>query len=77
MTWDGLVTKYHKKHREEIGIESKTEAYIQSLVLKKTFESISFERRRGLEEEDGYNEVDKLVNKMLETAKEVNSEEAL
>jgi hypothetical protein len=43
-----LVTKYHKKHRNEIGITTKTEAYIQLLVLKKTFESISFERRRGL-----------------------------
>jgi hypothetical protein len=49
-----LVTKiYKKKHRNETEITSKTEAYIQSLVLKKTYESISFERRRGLEEEDG------------------------
>ena len=40
MTWEGLVTKYHKKHRNEIGIQPKTEVYIQSLVLKKTFESI-------------------------------------
>jgi hypothetical protein len=30
-----LVTKYHKKHRNEIGITTKTEAYIQSLALKK------------------------------------------
>ena len=36
MTWEGLVTKYHKKHRNEIGISTKTEAYIQSLDLKKT-----------------------------------------
>ena len=36
-----LVTKYHKKHRSEIGISTKTEAYIQSLVLKKTFDCIS------------------------------------
>ncbi|KAL4719725.1 hypothetical protein ACJJTC_004657 [Scirpophaga incertulas] len=50
ITWDGLVTKYHKKYRKEIGIQPKTEAYIQSLVLKKTLESFSFERRRGLEE---------------------------
>ena len=49
MTWEGLVTKYHKKHRDEIGLSAKTEAYIQSLVLKKTFESISFDRRRGIE----------------------------
>ena len=44
--------KYHKKHRDEIGLPAKTEAYIQSLALKKTFESISFHRRRGIEEED-------------------------
>jgi len=71
MTWEGLVTKYHKKHRDEIGITPKTEAYIQSLVLKKTFESISFERRRGLEEEDGHNEVDELVSKITAEPLEV------
>ncbi|KAM0678288.1 hypothetical protein BDAP_001001 [Binucleata daphniae] len=51
MTWDGLVTRFHKKNVKEIGIEPKTEAYIQLLVLQKTLESLSFERRRGLEEE--------------------------
>ena len=66
MTWEGLVTKYHKKHRDEIGLSAKTEAYIQLLVLKKTFESISFDRRRGIEEDDGHNEVDALVNKIAE-----------
>jgi len=71
MTWNGLVTKYHKRHRNEIGIQLKTEAYIQSLVLKKTFESISFDRRRGIEEEDGHNEVDKLVNKIIGAPPEV------
>ena len=58
------MTKYHKKHRDEIGIHPKIEAYIQSLVLKKTLESISFDRRRGIEEEDGYREIDDLVNKI-------------
>ena len=45
MTWDGLVTKYHKKDSSKIGIIPKVEAYIQFLVLKKTLESLSFERR--------------------------------
>jgi hypothetical protein len=67
MTWEGLVTKYHKKHRNEIGITTKTEAYIQSLVLKKTLEIISFERR-GLK--DSYNEVDALVSKTVQTSEE-------
>ena len=66
MTWEGLVTKYHKKHRDEIGLSAKTEAYIQSLVLKKTFESISFDRRRGIEKDDGHNEVNILLNKIAE-----------
>ncbi len=68
MTWEGLVTKYHKKYRNEIGIQTKTEAYIQLLVLKKTLESISFERRKGLEEEDSHNEVVTLVNKIIEAS---------
>lgn len=72
MTWEGLVTKYHKKHRSEIGIQPKTEAYIQSLVLKKTFESISLERRRGLEEEDGHNEVEVLVSRIAGDPSRIN-----
>jgi hypothetical protein len=72
MTWEGLVTKYHKKHRIEIGIQPNTEAYIQSILLKKTFESISFDRRRGLEEEDGHNEVDALVSRIAETSRRRN-----
>ena len=59
-----MVTKYHKKHRDEIGIHPKIEAYIQSLILKKTLESISFDRSRGIEEEDGYKEIGDLVNKI-------------
>ena len=43
MTWEGLVTKYHKKHRDEIGLSAKIEAYIQSLVLKNTFDCISLD----------------------------------
>ena len=59
MTWEGLVTKYHKKHRDEIGIHPKIEAYIQSLVLKKTLRAF---RRRGIEEEDGHREIEEPMN---------------
>ncbi len=59
------------KYRREIGIQTNTEAYIQSLVLKKTLESISFEQRRDLEEEDEHNEVDTLVNKITEASTEM------
>ena len=72
-TWEGLVTKYHKKHRSEIGINTKTEAYIQSLVLKKTLESISFDRRRGLEEEDGHNDVEVLMSKLTKVELQANN----
>ncbi|TBT96840.1 hypothetical protein CWI37_2700p0010, partial [Hamiltosporidium tvaerminnensis] len=50
MTWDGIVTKYHKSHLKRLEILMNVEAYIQSIVLKKTVETISFDRRRGLEE---------------------------
>ncbi|TBU13165.1 hypothetical protein CWI38_0513p0070 [Hamiltosporidium tvaerminnensis] len=49
MTWDGIVTKYHKSHLKRLEIPKNVEAYIQSIVLKKTVETISFDRRRGLE----------------------------
>ncbi|TBU09378.1 hypothetical protein CWI36_0035p0110, partial [Hamiltosporidium magnivora] len=49
MTWDGIVTKYHKSHLKRVEIPINVEACIQSIVLKKTVETISFDRRRGLE----------------------------
>ncbi|TBU20865.1 hypothetical protein CWI38_0015p0130, partial [Hamiltosporidium tvaerminnensis] len=41
--------KYHKSHLKRLEIPTNVEAYIQSIVLKKTVETISFDRRRGLE----------------------------
>ncbi|TBU12772.1 hypothetical protein CWI38_0635p0030, partial [Hamiltosporidium tvaerminnensis] len=49
MTWDGIVTKYHKSHLKRLEIPMNVEAYIQSIVIKKTVETISFDRRRELE----------------------------
>ncbi|TBU12460.1 hypothetical protein CWI38_0748p0020 [Hamiltosporidium tvaerminnensis] len=49
ITWDGIVTKYHKTYLKRLQIPINVEAYIQSIVLKKTVETISFDRRRGLE----------------------------
>ncbi|KAM0677690.1 hypothetical protein BDAP_001592 [Binucleata daphniae] len=51
MIWEGIVTKCHKKYSREIGIQPKTQAYIQSLVLRMTLESLFFDKRRGLEED--------------------------
>lgn len=47
MTWDGIVTTYHKKYCREIGFDKFIQAYIQSSCLKRTFEAISFEYRRS------------------------------
>ncbi|TBU20095.1 hypothetical protein CWI38_0134p0100, partial [Hamiltosporidium tvaerminnensis] len=47
MTWDGIVTKYHKTYVKRLQIPMNVEAYIQSIVLKKTVETISFDRRIG------------------------------
>ncbi|TBU12288.1 hypothetical protein CWI38_0816p0020 [Hamiltosporidium tvaerminnensis] len=49
MTWDGIVTEYYRSHLKRLEIPMNVEAYIQSIVLKKTVERISFDRRRGLE----------------------------
>ena len=47
LTWDGIVTKLHKKYAQDIGISESVEAYIRAIVLRKTLESISYESRRG------------------------------
>ncbi|KAF7680935.1 hypothetical protein TCON_2444 [Astathelohania contejeani] len=43
ITWDGVVTKYHRNYLKELNITPTIEAYIQSTVLKKTLEIISLE----------------------------------
>ncbi|TBU20279.1 hypothetical protein CWI38_0097p0020 [Hamiltosporidium tvaerminnensis] len=49
ITWDGIVIKYHKTYFKRLQIPINVEAYIQSIVLKKIVEMISFDRRRGIE----------------------------
>ena len=66
MRWYEMVTKYHKKHSKEIDLQPKVEADIQTVVLKKTLESISFERSRGVEENDTHEEIDNLVDRIVE-----------
>ena len=46
MTWEGVVTNYRKKYSKELKISDSIEAYIHTIVLKKTLESISFDYRR-------------------------------
>ncbi|KAF9761401.1 hypothetical protein NGRA_2675 [Nosema granulosis] len=46
------------------------EAYIQSIVLKKTLESISLERRRGLDQDEaGEEEVESAVEKLMDRSR--------
>ncbi|KAI5168375.1 hypothetical protein PAEPH01_0072 [Pancytospora epiphaga] len=47
MTWNSVVTNYHKQYLREIGLTNSAKGYIQTIVLKKTLESISFEYQRG------------------------------
>lgn len=66
MTWDGIVTKYHSQYLKEIGLNLTIEAYIQSRVIKKTLESISFEYRRGQEcLEEGSDGSEKAVERLM------------
>ncbi|EQB60016.1 hypothetical protein NAPIS_ORF02432 [Vairimorpha apis BRL 01] len=47
LTWDGIVTKYHAKYRKALEISDRIKAYIQSVTLKKTLESVSLEYKIG------------------------------
>ena len=59
ITWDGIVTKFHKSYANEIGLTIKIESYIQFIVLKKTLESISYSYRR--DGEDAFQDTQEVV----------------
>ena len=46
-----MVTRYNSSYIKEIDIHALVETYIQYKVLKKTLESVSFDRRRGHDEQ--------------------------
>lgn len=39
MMWDGVVTKHYRIHLKEIGVKRNIEAYMHTIVLRKTLES--------------------------------------
>jgi len=40
MAWDGLVTNHFKRHMKQLQVSSRLQAYMQTVVLKRTCESI-------------------------------------
>ena len=71
ITWDGIVSKYHKGYRKRIGVSDRTHAYTQYLALKNTLEIILRDAKGGdyskpLEEEAIENAIDKLCNEYSE-----------
>lgn len=57
ITWDGLVTKFYKKYMDRIGIDKRTKAYVQSITIKRTCESVMIDRRVNHGEEVYFDEV--------------------
>ena len=55
MAWDGIAI--HKQYAAEIGLTGRIEAYIQSRALNKTLESISFDYRQGIDEQNDRDEM--------------------
>jgi hypothetical protein len=52
MRWGGVITNFHRRHRNDLGITPAIEA------LKTTLEAISSEKRRGIL--DGYSRDDEI-----------------
>ena len=68
VTWEGIVTKCRRRHSEALGLSPRIEAYIQSVVLKKTLESISYEHRRSIyEREDDEDGTERALARLVRT----------
>ncbi|XP_029654463.1 uncharacterized protein LOC115227895 [Octopus sinensis] len=48
LNWDGIVSRFFKSHLDSIAVEDRVKAYIQTLVLRKTLESMQVETRHGI-----------------------------
>jgi len=49
MTWNGLVTRHFKRYMQQLQVKKRLQAYMQTVVLKKTCESILADYRNGRE----------------------------
>ncbi|KAF7675374.1 hypothetical protein TCON_2710 [Astathelohania contejeani] len=69
LTWEGVVTKYHRSYLKKLGITPQIEAYIQSTVLKKTLEIIFMEHRRCIEDGlEAMDVVEKAVDALMKAS---------
>ncbi|KAF9761033.1 hypothetical protein NGRA_2891 [Nosema granulosis] len=67
-----VMTNFHKKYLKELDVQPHLEAYIQSVVLKKTLESISLDRRRRFDMEDvKEKDLDEAVNSLVDLSRRV------
>ncbi|AFZ81660.1 hypothetical protein BEWA_010770 [Theileria equi strain WA] len=64
-SWDGIVTKYHAKHLEKIALPTKIRAYMQTRVLRTTFDSVTHDRRRGVEERAPEEKLEDILERFL------------
>ncbi|EKX72467.1 hypothetical protein BEWA_049340 [Theileria equi strain WA] len=64
-SWDGIVTKYHAKHLEKIAVPIKIRAYMQTRVLRTTFDSVTHDRRRGVEERAPEEKLEDIFERLL------------
>ncbi|XP_029654529.1 uncharacterized protein LOC115227982 [Octopus sinensis] len=47
MTWEGIVSKYHKGYLRQLGVDRYIQVYMQFTVLKGTLDSASVDARRS------------------------------
>ena len=64
MTWDGLVTGHFKRYAKQLQVEDRLVAYMQSVVLKKTCESILVDCRNGQRGDWLEEEIDQMMDQL-------------
>lgn len=78
ITWDGIVTRHHRRHTTELGLPNNIEAYIHSLVLHKTLECVTFDRRRDADGTGGIvEEADRAVQRLEMLVREGSEQKVL
>ncbi|XP_029654654.1 uncharacterized protein LOC115228140 [Octopus sinensis] len=72
LTWDAIVSKYYKQYQNSLKIEYPVRAYIQTILMKKTLESMCIDYKHGMmsQEDDGFEEnitfLDNNINQKLD-----------